>query len=32
MVLITEKKPLGIEKVKERGGVFLSKNIANRKV
>jgi hypothetical protein len=32
MVLIMEKKPLGIEKGKERGGVSLSKNVANRKV
>jgi len=27
-----EKKPLGIEKGKERGGVSLSKNVVNRKV
>jgi hypothetical protein len=32
MVLIMEKKPLGIKKGKERGGVSLSKNVANRKV
>ena len=32
MVLIMEKKPLGIEKGKERGGVSLNKNVANRKV
>jgi len=33
MVLIMEKKPLGIEKGKEiRGGVSLSKNVANKKV
>jgi hypothetical protein len=32
MVLIMEKKPLGIEKGKERRGISLSKNVANRKV